>query len=451
MYWIAATIFFALLALILALRWWRDHRRWTRAVSRLTEDVALAAEKGPDMRVRDPAHAGLEALIDAVRGLRLSWAGSLWIRRKALAGATAKTDQTISRLEAILRDLSEGVIVCTLEHEVQLYNRSALWLVSEGNRLSLARSLFEALEPGEVVATLRDLRAEEEEEATPGDVSGGPTRSLILTTKSGIEIEARMAIVRHWEEGPIGYALTLSARRGEASQTMPRADQDDVTQPRYYDFDFTPGQESHDHIRAETLEDLTYVVFDTETTGLRPSDGDELVAIAAIRIVDSRVQTQDRFETLVNPERPIPPSSTRFHGITDQDVADAPDARTALEAFKAFAADAVLVAHNAAFDMRFLTLKERTSGLHFGNAVLDTMLLSVYLEGQAVDHSLEAIATRYGIEISGRHTADGDALATARIFEQQLKHLAARDIVNFGHAVDAADLALNLRRMEQHY
>lgn len=181
---------------------------------------------------------------------------------------------------------------------------------------------------------------------------------------------------------------------------------------------------------SSRLADLTCVVFDTETTGLEASD--RIVQIAGLRIARGRL-TGERFETLVNPGRPIPPLATAIHGITDAMAAEAPDMRAALTAFHHFAEDAVLVAHNAPFDMGMLRAAGPGTGVHFDNRVLDTVLLSAMVWGGAVPHTLDALAERLGVAIPPglRHTAMGDATATAEIFLRLIPALEAKGITRF--------------------
>ena len=114
------------------------------------------------------------------------------------------------------------------------------------------------------------------------------------------------------------------------------------------------------------------IVLDTETTGLSVQD-DTIVQLGAVRILNGRLVGGETFDTFVHPGRPIPPASTRIHRVTDADVSGAPDVATAGRAFHHFARDAVLVAHNAPFDMAFLRRKEKTIGLRFENPVADTV------------------------------------------------------------------------------
>jgi DNA polymerase III subunit epsilon len=176
------------------------------------------------------------------------------------------------------------------------------------------------------------------------------------------------------------------------------------------------------------------VVFDSETTGLNPRQGDELVQLAAVRIVNGRQVEGEVFDTLINPGRPIPAVATEVHGITDAMVADAPGVADVVRQFHKFAEGAVLIAHNAPFDMEFLRRLEGKIGLTFDMPVLDTVLLSAVIYGQHEVHSLDALTHRLGITIpeEARHTAIGDTVATADAFLKLVPMLAGRGLATFG-------------------
>ncbi|MCX7373935.1 MAG: exonuclease domain-containing protein, partial [Alphaproteobacteria bacterium] len=169
-----------------------------------------------------------------------------------------------------------------------------------------------------------------------------------------------------------------------------------------------------------------YVVFDLETTGLAPSRGDRLVQIGAVRLEAG--QEAASFTTLVNPGRGIPALSTRFHGITDAMVADAPSIADAVAAFAAFAGDAVLVAHNAAFDRTVLTAAEQQDATPIHNPMLCSLLLARWLQPRELDMSLDGLCGRLGIVIEGRHHALGDARATASLWLHLLGRVTASGI-----------------------
>lgn len=186
------------------------------------------------------------------------------------------------------------------------------------------------------------------------------------------------------------------------------------SRPEYYDFDLFNTAAQDSAFEDRPLSELSYTVFDTETTGLNPAGGDEIIQVGAVRIVNGKLLRQETFEQLVDPKRNIPAATIPIHGITPEMVRGQPDVTQVLPALHAFAQDTVLVAHNAAFDMRCLQVKEKVTGVVFDQPVMDTLLLSAVVHPQQESHRLEAIAERFNVEVIGRHTALGDALVTAR-------------------------------------
>ena len=144
------------------------------------------------------------------------------------------------------------------------------------------------------------------------------------------------------------------------------------------------------------------------------------------------------FEQLVDPGRDIPAASIPIHGITPDMVAGQPMIDEVLPAFHACARDTVLVAHNATFGIRFLQLKEARTGLLLDQPVLDTLLLSALVQLNQDPRRPEAIAQRFGIPVTGRHTAPGDALVTAAVFQTLVPLLVERGIHTLGEARSAA-------------
>jgi DNA polymerase-3 subunit epsilon len=269
---------------------------------------------------------------------------------------------------------------------------------------------------------------------------GGWEQQPVSAAAEGIRLTLKEIMERHsaelWSRAAEGAAesylrILLPAADPAEQQPLQRRTILPTTRPVYYDFDLfsQPGQTPE--LNERPLADLSFTVFDTETTGLDPRGGDELVAIGAVRIVNGRLLQQECFEQLINPGRAIPWESIRIHGLQPEVLAEQPGVEQVLRQFHHFAEGTVLVAHNAAFDMRMLQLKEAQCGIRFGNPVLDTMLISAVLHPSQGSHALEAIAERLGLAVIGRHTALGDAMATAEIFLKQMALLDQAGIRTF--------------------
>jgi len=278
-----------------------------------------------------------------------------------------------------------------------------------------------------------------ETEALGGD-GGGEGAASPLTVRDVVERHGgalwfERARVR--QEAFFRFLLPLA---GEAAPLEAAAVVRGESRPEFYDFDLFRAVEAGGDtaLLARPLAALAFTVFDTETTGLEPSAGDEIIQIGATRIVAGKLRRQECFEQLVDPQRPLSAAGIAIHGIEPAMLKGQPTIATVLPAFHAFVADSVLVAHNAAFDMRFLQLKEDSTGVRFEQPVLDTLLLSAVLQPQQASHRLEAIAERLGVPVLGRHTALGDALVTAEVFVKMLPLLEAAGIHTLGDALEAS-------------
>ncbi|MEN8779597.1 MAG: exonuclease domain-containing protein [Desulfobacterales bacterium] len=210
------------------------------------------------------------------------------------------------------------------------------------------------------------------------------------------------------------------------------------SRPEFFDFDLfnQPGQIPE--LDNRKLTELTYTVFDTETTGLDPNGGDEIISIGAVRVVNNRLLHTEFFDQLVDPQREISPQSIDIHGIQPQMLKNQPTIDRVLPLFHQFADETILVAHNAAFDMRMLQLKETAAGITFANPVLDTLLLSAVVHPGHKNHDMEQIAERLGVSIVGRHTALGDAIATGEIFLKLIPLLESQGITTLKQARSAS-------------
>lgn len=173
-------------------------------------------------------------------------------------------------------------------------------------------------------------------------------------------------------------------------------------------------------LQPSPLEQIPYVAFDTETTGLRASD--RLVELGAVRFRGYEVEGE--WSGLINPDRPIPAEATAVHGLTDVDVRGAPRARDVLPGFLDFIQGAALIAHNAPFDVRVLSLELLRAGLALpDNPVLDTCAIPRRLRLAVQDHRLGTLADAFGIPRGRAHRALGDARVAQALFQAYVREL----------------------------
>lgn len=174
----------------------------------------------------------------------------------------------------------------------------------------------------------------------------------------------------------------------------------------------------------EELENTTYVVFDLETTGFNAGGGDSIIEIGAVKIQNGEII--DRFDELINPERPLPSKITEITNITDEMLKGKPKEEESVKKFIEWAGDLPMVAHNAKFDTSFLEMAYTKYNLGtYTNTVIDTLELSRTMDNNYARHSLSALVKRYNVpwDETAHHRADYDAEGTAFIFAKMLRKL----------------------------
>ncbi len=169
----------------------------------------------------------------------------------------------------------------------------------------------------------------------------------------------------------------------------------------------------------------TYVVFDLETTGFS-SIKDKIIEIGAVKVENGVIT--DKFSTFVNPKVPIPFKITNLTGITDDMVMEAPDIETILPQFLEFVGDAVLVAHNASFDVSFIEQNCRYQDITPDFTSVDTVAMARILLPTLSKFKLNVVANALHISLENHHRAVDDAGATAEIFVKFVEMLRARNI-----------------------
>jgi DNA polymerase-3 subunit epsilon len=167
---------------------------------------------------------------------------------------------------------------------------------------------------------------------------------------------------------------------------------------------------------------LREIVFDTETTGLDPRQGDRVVEIGCVELVN-HIPTGQTFHVYLDPERPMPKEAFAIHGLSDEFLAGKPKFAEVAQEFALFIEDARLVAHNAEFDVRFLNAEFARIGMPpiSSDRVVDTLMLA-RRRHPAGPNSLDALCSRYGIDNSRRdlHGALLDSELLAEVYVELL-------------------------------
>ncbi len=179
------------------------------------------------------------------------------------------------------------------------------------------------------------------------------------------------------------------------------------------------------------LRDMSFVVVDTETTGSSPFWGHRVTELAAVVVEHGEIV--EVFESLVNPMRPIPSIVTRLTGISSSMVQNAPRFRDISDRVESILSGRTFVAHNAAFDWRFIHHEIATSsGRYIEGDRLCTVKLAKKTLPTLQRRSLDHVANFCGVEISNRHRAGGDAIATARCLIHMLRRAEDMGVERWG-------------------
>ena len=374
---------------LVAAVWFLFDKHVARPIDRLAADLRLRAHCGVDRKVDAHTARYLGDLAPAAHAVSATLSETMLDTATKIARETERLLQERERLKVLLSEISPATIVLNRSMGIVFYDARAAGLLSIVAPPRLKASLGDYFDMRDVKSAIRKLQ------------STGQDVSFELKPRSGApDLAARLKALE-----TDGFILTLDAPDASATPPGPW--------PLVYDFDLLNAAPAGE-LRETRLSEICFVVFDTETTGLSPQT-DDIVQLGAVRLVNGRLVEGEFLDCHVNPGRPIPPASTRVHGVTDADVADAPDVRAIGRTFHAFCRDAVIVAHNAPFDMGFLRRHETQTGVVWNHPVLDTVLLSAAVFGINEAHSLDALCARLDIDIpeSRRHTALGDARATA--------------------------------------
>ena len=401
---------------------------YPRVARRMTGDVQVLLTANPRHRVEPQGPPELVALAGAVNELADRRETAEVDVASSVAGARAEAERERDLLAALMADVDVAVLVCSPAGRLLLYNAAARALLGDEPSLALGRSVFAIVDRAVVTGALAAL------------ADGAGSVRVAADLPDGRRTALRVSPARE-----AGFVLVLDDPdhlSGPPATPTVRATVVVAPRPVTYDFDLFDHEETPAE-REALLSRLSFTVLDLETTGFHAAAGDAVVAVGAVHVVGGRVRQHEVFEQLVDPRRPIPGTATAVHGITDEMVQGEPGLEQVLPQLARFAEGRVLVGHNVSFDLGFLRPYEERTGVRLDAPVLDTLLLSAALHPDHEKHSLEAVAERLGVEVTGRHTALGDALVTGQVLVRQLELLERRGIRTLGEALDLTRATLD--------
>ena len=187
----------------------------------------------------------------------------------------------------------------------------------------------------------------------------------------------------------------------------------------------------------------TYVVFDIETTGLSAKKN-KIIEIGAVKVENGEII--DRFSAFVNPREPIPFEIERLTGINDGMVMDEPPVEEVLPRFLDFCGSAVMVAHNASFDMSFIEYNAEQLGIDFKPTIVDTVALARILLPELKRFKLDTVAKALNVSLENHHRAVDDAEATAHIFTAFIERLEKREVMTLGQVNALGAMSVDMVR-----
>ena len=390
------------------------------------ENVAKPIERlASQMRTR--AHAGVDAALDiqAARYLGdLAPAASAVAQQlndtalttaQAIASETTRLTAEKARLTALLTEIPVATVLVGPSGQIVLYDGQAAEVLAQLGVPRLNAQITEYFDTKSLGAAVSKL--------------GRTGMDVQFTAQSQDGTQSFDTKLKPMDGG--GYLMVIDSQTLDISP--------DAARPLVYDFDLLEQRRgaAEMDILDQPLSSLCFSVFDTETTGLLPHK-DDVVQLGAVRVLNGRIIEGELINQLVDPGRPIPPASTKVHKVTDAMVRGQPDIHTVAKRFHDFSREAVIVAHNAPFDMAFLHRHAKDTGVTWDHPILDTVLLSAVLFGASERHTLDALCDRLSVTIPTelRHTALGDARATAEVLVKMLPMLDARGLITFGQVIE---------------